>query len=100
LVRANHFTVLKVQKVSPASMEYKPAVPRIENHRPPAADDLRRTFEAAVCKIHQADLAAGKKPVYRTPIVPRRNILGLSPAGVEKRALMDAAHALALLWKV
>ncbi len=81
-------------------MNYKVAVPSIENHRQPTAEDLRRAFETAVCKIHQADLAAGKKPEYRTPIVQRGKFFETSQAGAEKRALSDAARALALLWKV
>ena len=81
-------------------MAYKIPVPHIEIRRAPAADDLRRVFETAVCKIHQADLAARKKPGYRTPIVQRGSIPEISQAGAEKRALTDAAQALALLWKV
>ncbi len=72
----------------------------IEVQRPPSPEDLRRVFESAVCEIHQADLAAKKKMQYRAPIVPRARILGLSKDGMEKRALSDAARALAQLWKV
>ncbi len=53
-----------------------------------------------MCDIHQADLAAKKKLQYRTPIVQRGRILGISQAAAEKRALSDAARALAQLWKV
>lgn len=78
---------------------------RIEDHhlatqRSASPDDLRRVFESAVCEIHQADLATKKRLQYRAPIVPRATILGLSQAGAEKRALSDAARALAQLWKV
>ena len=66
----------------------------------PSADDLKRAFDTAVCELHQADRAAKKRLQYRTPIVPRRTILGLSKADAEKRALSDAARALAELWKV
>lgn len=52
-----------------------------------------------MCDIHQADLAT-KKMEYRTPIVQRGKILGISQAAAEKRALSDAARALAQLWKV
>jgi hypothetical protein len=76
-------------------MAYKFAGSRIEIQRPLPADDLRRTFEMAVCQIHEADVAS-KRPAYRTPIVQR----GISQAYAEKRALSDAAQALALLWKV
>jgi hypothetical protein len=80
-------------------MPYKIAGRRsIEISRAPAAEDLRRVFEASVCKIHKADMAAGKKkPKYRTPIFQRGKV---SQAGAEKLALADAAQALALLWKV
>ena len=81
-------------------MAYKTPIPHIEIPRQPAAEDLRRVFETAVCMIHQANLAARKKPDYHAPIFQRRRILETSQAGSEKRALADAAHALALLWKV
>jgi hypothetical protein len=81
-------------------MAYKIAGHQIEAQRPPSAEDLRRVFETAVCEIHQADLAAQKRLQYRTPIVQRARILGISQAGAEKRALSDAARALAQLWKV
>jgi len=77
-------------------MAYKIAT-RMEAPRPIAAEDLRRAFETAVCKIHQADQASRKRPEYRAPIFQRG---ALSQAGTEKRALSDAAQALALLWKV
>ena len=57
-------------------------------------------FETAVCDIRQADLAAKKRLQYRTPIVQRGRVLGVSQAAAEKRALSDAARALALLWNV
>jgi len=71
----------------------------MEAQRSPSAEDLRRVFDAAVCNIHQANLAA-KKLQYRTPIVQRGRLLGIPPAAAEKRALSDAARALAQLWKV
>lgn len=72
----------------------------IEAQRALSPDDLRRLFETAVCEIHQADLAPEKRLQYRTPIVSRARILGISKDGAEKRALSDAARALAQLWKV
>ena len=73
----------------------------IEGQRSPTPDDLRRLFETAVCKIHQADVdGSSKRLPYRAPIVSRTKVLGFSQAGVEKRALSDAARALAQLWKV
>lgn len=79
-------------------MAYKIAGHSIEAQ--PSPENLRRVFETAVCEIHRADQAAKKTLQYRAPIVPRARILGLSQAGAEKRALMDAARALAQLWKV
>jgi hypothetical protein len=57
-------------------------------------------FESAVGEIHQVDVAAKKRLQYRAPIVPRARLLGLSKDDMEKRALSDAARALAQLWKV
>lgn len=95
-----HFNVRRVQKGEHFPMAYKTPVPQIEIRRPPAAEDLRRVFETAVGKVHQDDLAARKEPGYRSPIVQRGRIFEISQAGAEKRALADAAQALALLWKV
>ena len=72
----------------------------MEAQRSPSAEDLRRVFETAVSDIHQADLADKKRLQYRTPIVQRGRIVGTSQAAAEKRALSDAARALAQLWKV
>ncbi len=72
----------------------------IEGQRPSSPEDLRRAFESAVCEIHQADTAAQKRLQYRAPIVSRAKLLGISKDGAEKRALSDAARALAQLWKV
>jgi hypothetical protein len=63
-------------------------------------DDLRRAFESAVREIHQARLAVDKKPKYGIPIVARDKIMGSLKPDAEKRALSDAARALAQLWKV
>jgi hypothetical protein len=71
-----------------------------EAHRPPSPEDLRRKFETAVCELHAADFAAKKRLQYHSPIVPRRRILGISQADAEKRAVSEAARALAELWKV
>ncbi len=69
-------------------------------HQPAALpENLKRVFENAVRDIYQAGLT-GKISQYRSPIVQRAGVS--SPAGVdaEKRALSDAAKALAELWKV
>jgi hypothetical protein len=81
-------------------MAYRIVGHSIESQSAPSPENLRRVFETAVCEIHQADLAAKKRLHYQTPIVSRARILGLSQAGAEKRAVTDAARALAQLWKV
>jgi hypothetical protein len=89
-----------VQKVEFSPMACRIAGHHIEAHRSPSSEDLRRVFETAVCEIHQSDLAAKKRPQYRTPIFQRARLLGISQGSEEKRALTDAARALAQLWKV
>ena len=81
-------------------MPYRLADHHLVAPRTASPEDLRRVFESAVGEIHQAELASKKRLEYRAPIVPRARILGLSQAGAEKRALSDAARALAQLWKV
>jgi len=66
----------------------------------PVDKQLKRAFESAVHDIYQAGLT-GKASRYRTPIVQRAGIRSSeSYLGAEKRALSDAAKALAQLWKV
>ena len=65
---------------------------------PPLTRNLRRSFEHAVRDIYQAGLT-GKASQYRTPIVQRTGTPACGPVE-EKRALSDAAKALAQLWKV
>jgi hypothetical protein len=60
--------------------------------------DLQRAFEAAVGEIHQTGQAM-QRLRYRTPIV-QRNLEPPSRVETEKRAVSDAAKALARLWKV
>jgi hypothetical protein len=79
-------------------VEAFPMAPRIAGHsiepsRSLSANDLRRAFDTAISELHAADLAARKRLQYRTPIVQRGE-------NMEKRALTDAARALAQLWKV
>ena len=64
------------------------------------SEDLRRKFESAVCELHRADVAAWKRLRHHAPIVSRRLALGISKADAEKRAVQDAARALAELWKI
>lgn len=70
--------------------------PSIQNAVVP--DNLQRTFENAVRDIYQASLT-GKISRQRTPIV-QRIASPESKFNAEKRALTDAARALAQLWKV
>jgi hypothetical protein len=72
----------------------------VELQRSASADDLKHIFEAAVCELHHPDMLAPKNPQYRMPIVQRRSLPNASPASAEKRAMSDAARALAQLWKV
>jgi hypothetical protein len=62
-----------------------------------SAEALRQVFETAVVEIHQPDLIK-----RRLPIVQRnRQAAGLNcQDGREKRAVSDAAQALAQLWKL
>jgi hypothetical protein len=79
-------------------MEPKIAGRGVDSHRSLSAGDLRRAFETAVCELHEADSAAKRR--YRTPIVQRGDIFGISQANSEERALRNAARALAQLWNV
>ena len=63
-------------------------------------EDLRRSFEAAVCEIYQADGGANPRLLSRLPIVPRRRNRAGTQDGDKKRALSNAAQALAQLWKI
>lgn len=81
-------------------MSYRIAGQSIAGQSAPSAADLKHVFESAVCEIHQADFAVKEKSQYRAPIVRRARVLGLSQASAEKRALSEAARALAQLWKV
>ena len=66
----------------------------------PVTMNLKRTFENAVRDIYHVSLN-GKASRYRTPIVQRAGVRDAeSKANAEKRALSDAAKALAQLWKV
>jgi hypothetical protein len=66
---------------------------------PPLDTNLRRAFENAVRDIYQAGLN-GKTANYRTPIVQRASARPESSENTQKKALTDAARALAQLWKV
>jgi hypothetical protein len=56
-------------------------------------------FETALGEIKQAQIT-GQRPGYRTPIFHRATKTAPSPAQSEKRAVSDAAYALAQLWKI
>jgi hypothetical protein len=68
-------------------------------HTLPAAKTLKRAFERAVRDMYQASLT-GEISKYRTPIVQRAGINASGSHVEEKRALSDAAKALAPLWKI
>jgi hypothetical protein len=66
----------------------------------PVPKDLQRTFESAVRDIYQVSLT-GQVSRQRTPIVQRVGVGAReSYISAEKRALSDAAKALAQLWRV
>jgi hypothetical protein len=70
-----------------------------EKNQPPAKN-LKRAFECAVHDIYQAGLT-GKVSQYRTPIAQRAGTTAsASIPDAKKRALSDAAKALAQLWKI
>jgi hypothetical protein len=100
LGRARRITLQEVQKVDSFPMPYKPLEHESKPYIAPSSEDLKRTFEIAVGEIHRSDCANAKALRAGLSIVPRSTILGLSRAGAEKRAISDAARALAILWKV
>jgi len=62
-----------------------------------SAEDLRQVFETAVVEIHQPDLIKRRLPIVQRP----RQAAALNcQDGREKRAVSDAAQALAQLWKL
>jgi hypothetical protein len=62
-----------------------------------SAEDLRQVFETAVVEIHQPDLIKRRLPIVRR----HRQAAALHfQDGREKRAVSDAAQALAQLWKL
>ena len=58
-------------------------------------DDPRRTFESAIAQIQ-----GGQRPSSQTPIAVRPQAPLADGPAAEKRAVTDAARALARLWKV
>ncbi|PYX32797.1 MAG: hypothetical protein DMG77_02330 [Acidobacteria bacterium] len=64
----------------------------------PSSVDLRRVFETAVEEIQQPGKLTSRVR-YGAPIVAR-SLAAPNHAGGEKRALSDAARALAVLWKL
>lgn len=67
---------------------------------PPLARNLKHEFESAVRDIYQTALG-GKNANYRKPIFRRPGDTPADSKGnAEKRALADAAKALAQLWKI
>ena len=80
-------------------MPYKITRQHIEVPPPASLESLRRAFERAVGDLYEGDRSVAKHPQYGAPIVPRR-VLGITKVDAEKRALSDAARALAQLWKV
>jgi hypothetical protein len=63
---------------------------KITNSSTPSAEDLKRVFEAGVCPLGVNDAAKQRVPIFTRVGGP----------DAEKRALADAARALAQLWKI
>jgi len=80
-------------------MASKPAVQVSAAQVPSLSINLKRTFENAVRDIYEADLSR-KASNHRRPIVQRPRMPAESSANTQKRALSDAAKALAQLWNV
>jgi hypothetical protein len=79
-------------------MASKPAA-QVSAQVPSMSLNLKRTFENAVRDIYEADLSR-KASNYRKPIVQRPRMPAEPSANTQKKALSDAAKALAQLWKV
>lgn len=80
-------------------MASKPTTQAPSAQLPSMSIDLKHTFENAVRDIYQAGIT-GKTSNYRRPIVHRSQVPAESSAHAQKRAVSDAAKALAQLWKV
>lgn len=65
----------------------------------PVPGNLKRKFENAVRDIYEAGLP-GKSSRQRMPIFQRSVTAADGGINAEKRALADAAKALAQLWKI
>ena len=62
-----------------------------------SAEDLRQVFETAVVAIHRPDLIQRRLPILQR----NRQATALNcQDGRERRAVSDAAQALAQLWKL
>lgn len=72
---------------------------KLTGNAQPLPRNLKREFENAVRDIYDASLPA-KSANYRRPIFQRSRIAAQPPMNAEKRALADAAKALAQLWKI
>jgi len=70
--------------------------PKLDRVQP---KDLQRVFETALGEIEQSQRAA-RPPAHRTPIFHRSQTSAPSLQQSEKRAVSDAAVALAQLWKI
>jgi hypothetical protein len=81
-------------------MASKPTTQISSAQLPSMSINLKHTFENAVRDIYEAGVT-GKTSNYRRPIVQRSHVPSeASSSNAQKRALSDAAKALAQLWKV
>jgi hypothetical protein len=89
---------LTLLKTEEEKVEFLHAKQKRRTPSPPCQEF--ETYECAVRDIYQAGLT-GQISRYRTPIAQRAGTSASgSPVDAEKRALSDAAKALAQLWKV
>jgi len=63
----------------------------------PPAEALRRTFETAIAQVQHGGKAIRHA---QTPIFVRKPVAVPDDAAAEKRALTEAARALAQLWNI
>lgn len=72
---------------------------KVSERTQPLPGNLKREFENAVRDIYEAGLP-GRSSRHRMPIFQRSGTAAKGGINAEKRALADAAKALAQLWKI
>ena len=74
----------------------------IENKKRESEGQLKNRVEQSVALLCEEKVAAENRPIASRPIASRRSALPIhmDTAYLQKGALVDAANALAALWKV